>query len=203
MRSIFAGALGALALAHSAVAAPAPLPDVVVDAALVERMREMLANEVVAITLRAQNARHVGMNDAAKATADAIWRAETEAPDQPTITRIAANPLSIYLSDVAAGTYGLIAEIFVADAEGLNAGISAVTTDFDQSDEAKYQRTFQRGADAVFVDEPFYDEGRAMWRRQVNLTVVDPAEGRPIGIAVFEVNLHELARRRAVDGAGS
>ena len=187
--------IAALALLAAApAAAEPPPPDVAVDDALITRMRDILANEVVAITLAAQNARTAGMDEAAKDRADAVWEAESDAAEQPTITRIAANPLSVYLDDVAAGTYGLFAEIFVTGRAGLNAGMTAVTADFDQSDEPKFQETFPRGPRAVYIGEPFYDAGRAMWRRQVCLTVTDD-EGRKIGMAVFEVNLHELARR--------
>lgn len=186
----------ALAATTTTAAAEAPLPDVEIDAALVRAMREVVANPVVDITLEAQNARHAGWDQARKTAADERWRRERTAAAQPTITRIAASPLSTYLTDVAADSYGLFAEIFVADAIGLNAGISSVTSDFDQSDEAKYRETVLVGPEAVFVDAPEYNAAKAMWIRQVNLTISD-ADGRPAGVAVFDVNLHELARRRA------
>ena len=83
------------------------------------------------------------------------------------------------------------------DDRGLNAGQSAVTTDFYQGDEAKWQKTFPKGAGAVFVDEPEFHADSGTWRTQVNLSVED-ADHRPIGAATFEVNLTELARRHAI-----
>lgn len=128
---------------------------------------------------------------------DQQWRAEHDRPEQPLITGIFAAPLSGYLLRIQAGSLGLYPEIFVFDRAGLNAGMSSVTGDFWQGDEAKYQNTVAVGADAVFIDEAEFHEASGTWRAQLNFTIAD-AEGRTVGGATVEYNLTELARRRAV-----
>ena len=78
---------------------------------------------------------------------------------------------------------------------GLNVGQSSVTSDYWQGDEDKFQKTFQVGPDAVFIDEPEYHDETKTWRVQVNLTIVDPATKAAIGAATAEINLTELQRR--------
>ena len=81
------------------------------------------------------------------------------------------------------------------DAKGLNVGQSSITGDYWQGDEAKYQKTFPTGADAVFIDDPEWDDERKIWISQLNLTLADEDGKTPIGVATVEVNLTELMRR--------
>lgn len=98
---------------------------------------------------------------------------------------------------VQAGALGLFTEIFVVDANGLNVGQSAITGDYWQGDEAKFQNTFPNGPDAVFIDEAEWDEDRRIWRAQLNLSIPSEDGTRAIGAATVEVNLTELQRRSA------
>jgi hypothetical protein len=81
------------------------------------------------------------------------------------------------------------------DANGLNVGQSSITGDYWQGDEAKFQKTFPNGADAVFIDEPEWDDDNKIWRAQMNMSIADPDNGKTIGAATVEFNLTELQRR--------
>ena len=132
---------------------------------------------------------------------DKQWRAEREVDDQPLITSVLANPLSSYLIRIQANSVGLFTEIFVMDTNGLNAGQSAVTSDYWQGDEGKFQKTYDVGPKSVFVDEAEFHDGTGTWRAQLNMTVTDP-QGASIGAITVEVNLTEL-ERRALAGVAS
>jgi hypothetical protein len=120
-------------------------------------------------------------------------------PSKPLIASTLSSPLSSYLTRVQAGALGLYTEIFVVDSNGLNVGQSAITGDYWQGDEAKFQNTFPNGPDAVFIDEAEWDEDRRIWRAQLNLSIPNQDGTQAIGAATVEVNLTELQRR----GAGS
>ncbi|MEQ8815686.1 MAG: hypothetical protein RLO51_02595 [Thalassobaculum sp.] len=156
---------------------------------------------MVRLTLAELNARQAKLDHATIDTLDKQWRDERKADDQPLITAVLSSPLSGYLLRIQAGSAGLYTEIFVMTAKGLNAGQSSVTSDYWQADEAKFQKTFDVGADAVFVDEPEFNDETATWRCQINLTLTD-ADGARIGAVTAEVNLTELERRAAA-GKGS
>jgi hypothetical protein len=108
-----------------------------------------------------------------------------------------SSPLSNYLLYLQARSAGLYTEMFVMDDKGLNVGQSSVTSDYWQGDEGKFQKTFQAGADAVFIDEAEFNDDDKTWRAQLNFTLVDPESGKPIGAATVEMNLTELERRQA------
>jgi hypothetical protein len=186
-----------LLAAPDAVMAKAELPgdpNSMITDALIQDIREWLSNPVVALSINSQNRLRKGMTQDQIDAADTQWKAEREAQDQPLVAAILTNPLSSYLTQVQARSSGLYAEIFVMDAIGLNVGQSAITSDFWQGDEAKYQKTFPNGANAVFIDEAEYNEETDSWRSQLNMTMND--ENRiPIGAVTIEVNLNELARR--------
>lgn len=174
----------------------APPTSALVDEDVISDIREWLANPVVAMSIEAQNRRLGDMTTAEIKKLDEQWRGERESDDQPLVATTLSSPLSIYVTQVQAGSTGLFTEIIVMDEKGLNVGQSAVTSDFWQGDEAKFEKTFPVGPDAVFVDEAEKHDGTGTWRAQVNMTVTDDS-GSAIGAVTVEVNLTELARRRA------
>lgn len=206
--SRFAGVallFGSIVCQPAALAAdPAPLKLSVGDMitpAFIEEVKTWATAPVVVAALAGRNQLSGKLPQGEIDALDKQWRAEREIDDQPLITSVLANPLSTYLIRVQAGSVGLFTEIFVMDINGLNAGQSAVTSDYWQGDEGKFQKTFDVGPAAVFVDEAEFHEGTRTWRAQLNMTVTDP-QGTAIGAITVEVNLTEL-QRRLVDGAAS
>ncbi|WP_417451652.1 hypothetical protein [Kordiimonas sp.] len=189
------GALLTMIIGGFTVNAQQPKAELINEGTLTE-IREWLLVPVVFITLEAQNIRYRDLKAGDIDTLDKRWRAEREANEQPLIASTLNNPLSTYLTQVQAASAGLFTEIFVTGARGLNAGQSAITSDFWQGDEAKFQKTFDIGAGAVFIDEPELHEPTQTWRTQVNLTL-QSSSGSPIGAATVEVNLTEMARRQS------
>ena len=189
--------LSSLALSGQAAAQP-PAPDIkaLVDDAFIAQTREWLANPIVQLSINAQNELRGDLGQAEIDALDQQWVAERESNDKPLISATLSAPLSIYLLRVQAKTLGLYTEIFVMDAHGLNVGQSSITGDYWQGDEAKFQKTFPNGANAVFLDEPEWDGDRRIWIAQLNLTIADDT-AKPIGAATVEINLTELARRAA------
>jgi hypothetical protein len=183
-------------LATSALAQP-PAPDAkrLIDEAFLAKTREWLANPIVALSVKAQNDRNKTLSQPVIDSLDKQWRAEREGTDKPLIAATLSAPLSTYLLRVQAESLGLYTEIFVMDRNGLNVGQSAPTSDYWQGDEAKFQKTFLVGSDAVFVDEAEWDDENKIWRAQLNLTLSD-ASGS-YGAATIEINLTEMQRRSA------
>ena len=179
---------------------PPANPNQHLTAEVVAELRSILANPIVERSIKAQNAKYGDLPSEAIDRLDKQWRAERKADDKPLIAMTLSNPLSSYLTRMQADNLGLYAAIFIMDRNGLNVGQSAITGDFWQGDEAKFQKTFPAGGEAVFVDEPEWVEDFNIWITQVNLSVADSATGEPIGAATFDVNLAELARRaRAIN----
>lgn len=196
---VLALVVGALILpAASGPAAPSTpaLSSKLIDDRVVADVRQILQSEIVVRSVLGANALKDGMTEADYDALDKVWRAEREAQSQPLIATTLSNPLSAYLTRVQAHSLGLFTEIFVVDEHGLNVGQSNITSDYWQGDEAKFQKTFPVGPNAVFIDEAEYHEGSDTHRAQLNLTVADPSTGRAIGAATFEINLTELNRRK-------
>ncbi|PCJ94296.1 MAG: hypothetical protein COA52_05385 [Hyphomicrobiales bacterium] len=186
----------AISLANSATAAPrlAELD----TTSLYKQIDQWLNNEIVTISINAQNEKYTSLNQEQIIKLDKQWRAEAKQADKPLIAATLSSPLSVYLTRMQGQSYGLFVEIFVVGNKGLNVGQSSVTSDFWQGDEAKFQKTFQVGPTAVFVDEPEWDDTFKIWRVQVNKSLTNPETNQLIGAATIEVNLTELARRQAI-----
>jgi hypothetical protein len=186
------------AAAHAAEAPPQP--DIgMLDKALIDGIRGWANTPVVHLTLEERNRKNATLDQAKIDALDKQWRAEREKSDQPLITAVLSSPLSGYLTRIQANSLGPYSELFVIDAKGLNAGQSAVTSDYWQGDEAKWQKTFPVGADAVFIDKPEFHKETGTWRAQINLTLAKA--GQAIGAITVEVNMTELERRRVLKTA--
>lgn len=179
----------------AATGADAPIPASIITPDVIKDMRERIVQPVTILSILAANKTHTGVDQAAIDKMDEAWKTEAKSDDQPFIAEILSSPLSNYLLYIQASSAGLFTEIFVMDKFGLNVGQSSVTSDYWQGDEDKYQKTFAVGPDAVFVDEPEFDDKTKTWRTQVNFTVVDPETKESIGAVTVEFNLTELQRR--------
>lgn len=188
-----------LALAALAVfcisASGASADDSVIPTKLIDEIRGWSASPVVLLTLEASNTRHDGLTEPKIIELDKQWRAERKTDDQPLITAVLSSPLSSYLTAIQAASLGLYSEIFVMDNKGLNAGQSAITSDFWQGDEAKFQKTFPKGPTAIFIDDPEMNDETGTERVQVNMSITDGID--TVGTVTVEVNLTELRRRQS------
>lgn len=65
------------------------------------------------------------------------------------------------------------AEIFVMDNQGANVAMTDKTSDYWQGDEAKFQKSFNGGSGAVFVDEIEFDDSTQAYLCQISVPVRD------------------------------
>jgi hypothetical protein len=189
MKRIFAAASALLLIAVVGNAAEheAPLKNIAET-----KIRTWISDPAIVNAVKAQNEKHASLTQADIDTLDKQWRAETKAAAKPLIDPILNNDLSKFLKKVAADSKGLYTEVFVMDNKGLNVGQSEITSDYWQGDEAKWQKTFSVGPDAVFVDKIEKDESTQVLQSQVSLSVVDPATKKVIGAVTVGVNVDAL-----------
>lgn len=155
-------------------------------------IKPWLSDAAVIAAIKAQNEANSGLAQGDIDSLDQKWRAGVEGGDMALIDTVLANSLSDYLREKQMGSNGIITEIFVMDAKGLNVGQSDVTSDYWQGDEGKFQKTYGSGdAAAIFVDEAEKDESTQMLQSQVSMTVADET-GQPIGAITVGINLNTL-----------
>ena len=155
-------------------------------------IRPWLGEAVIISAVKAQNEANGGLVQADIDALDKEWRAGVDGGDTALIDKVLGNDLSGFLRDKQMGSNGVITEIFVTDAKGLNVGQSDVTSDYWQGDEDKWQKTFGTGdAQAIFVDEAEKDESTQKLQSQVSMTIADEG-GAPIGAITVGINLDAL-----------
>ena len=82
------------------------------------------------------------------------------------------------------------AEIFVMDNQGANVAMTDKTSDYWQGDEAKFQKSFNGGNGAVFVDEIEFDDSSQAYLVQVSVPVMDG--GKAIGAITFGIDVDRI-----------
>jgi len=155
-------------------------------------VKKWLGDAQIVNAVKAQNIANAGLSEADIIKLDKTWRAETSASAQPMINKVLNNSLSAYLKQRQEASAGLYTEIFVMDNKGVNVGQSAITSDYWQGDEAKWQKTYQAGAGAIHISDVEEDESTQTFQSQLSLPVVDPVTGTVIGAVTIGVNVEGL-----------
>lgn len=162
-------------------------------------IRDWANVDIVRISIEAQNKRLQKLSQTEIDALDKQWRREREETnDMPLVSATLSSPLSVYTTRIQGQSIGLFVEIFVMDQNGLNVGQSSITTDYWQGDEAKFQKSFQISKDAVFIDEPEWNDDKKIWVGQLSFTITNTSGEKPIGAITVEINLTELQRRAAL-----
>ena len=94
-----------------------------------------LSKSEVVEAIKQQNARTQSLSEQEIVSLDKKWRAEVDASAKPLIDSVLKNKLSSFLNKKKQEAEGMITEVFVMDAKGLNVGQSDVTSDYWQGDE--------------------------------------------------------------------
>lgn len=192
LKSLVAGALVVAGLAAPSIASA----DEEIEAAAMlfaqQSVSNWLADPVVITAIRAQNVEHSSLGNADIDAMDRKWRAESVDSGGPLISKVTGNELSKFLRKKKDAQEGLVTEIFVMDNKGLNVGQSDITSDFWQGDEAKWQKTFQKSPNTVFVDDVEMDDSTQRFQTQISIAITDPDTGKNIGAVTIGVDAESL-----------
>ncbi len=135
------------------------------------KLRAWGSDPAIVAAVKAQNAKRVPL--AQIQALDEQWSAGKAAA---LVKQVTTGPCAARLRQLAGGTYG---ETFVMDDQGAIVCATAKTSDYWQGDEAKWQRAFNGGQGAVFIDRPRLDESSAQRLAQISVPVTD--NGKAIG----------------------
>ena len=150
-------------------------------------------NPLIVRSVNEQNKANESLSQGDIDSLDKQWRAESVSGHGDLIDRVLSNELSKYLQSVREDSQGLITEVFIMDNRGLNVGQSDLTSDYWQGDEAKWQKTYQMGPDAVFVDKVELDESSQRFQTQVSFSITDPVSGEVIGAVTIGIDAEGLS----------
>ncbi|WP_424928519.1 hypothetical protein [Amaricoccus tamworthensis] len=142
--------------------------------------------------LKAQNEEHAGLTQSDIDGMDQTWRAEVGSSSTTMIDGVLSRTASVHLAEKQEASQGLVTEVFVMDNRGLNVAQSAVTSDYWQGDEDKFQQSFGNGAGAIHIGEVELDESSQTYQSQVSVAIADPDSNEVIGAATFGINLEML-----------
>lgn len=145
-------------------------------------------NPVLIEAIRTQNTTSAGYSQADIDAMDQAWRAEVGTEGGATISPVMNNEASAFLREIVEEQGGVVTEIFIMDARGLNVAASDVTSDYWQGDEAKFTETYPKGAGAIHIGDVEFDESSQAYQGQISMTVVDPGSSEVLGAITVGVN---------------
>lgn len=164
----------------------------VMQAYLDSDVRPWATDPVIIDALVAANATTASLSAAEIDAMDKQWRAEIGGGATPTITPVVEGVVADFLRSKLGASGGVVTEIILMDAVGLNVAATEITSDMWQGDEAKHQETFAVGADAVHLGDIEFDESTQTYQANISMTITDPETGEPLGALTVAVNAEAL-----------
>lgn len=150
-----------------------------------KNIKPWLSDDKLVEAINASTKKHATMNYEEIQQQDRDW-----VDKKPIREEIMGNEISKMLKEkMAAAPNGAVTEMFVMDAHGWNVGQTGGTSDMYQADEAKWQKTYPVGPDAVFVDKVEEEDGKKI--TQANLTVADKS-GKPVGAITVGIEVDKV-----------
>jgi len=141
--------------------------------------------------IKEQNKNHKLLTKSQIISLDRQWINEVNSNERLMIDKSLENTLSHYLKKIKNESNGLHTEIFVMDNKGLNVGQSNITSDYWQGDEAKLQKSLERGKSGFHISNIKYDESSKVFQSQISLTITDPTSGTPIGALTVGIDIEK------------
>lgn len=132
----------------------------------------------------AQNNQHLTMAEITKR--DEAWMAGKAAA---LIKEMTTGPCADHLRQLT-GTSPIYSETFVMDDQGALVCENMQTSDYWQGDEAKWQRSFNGGKGAVFIDRPKLDESSKEHLAQISLPIMK--DGKAIGAITIGIDIDKI-----------
>lgn len=184
----------AVTVALIAFAAPALADEYrpAMEAYLESEIRTWMNNPIVIEAINSQNTKTSAFAQAEIDRLDAIWRAEVGSGSSQLVESVLENEAADFLRQQQNEAGGVISEIFIMDAQGLNVAASGATSDYWQGDEAKFQQTYQVGSGAVHFDDVEFDESSQTYQGQISVVITDPDSNQPIGSMTIGVDAEAL-----------
>lgn len=152
--------------------------------------KEMLSDARVISAIKAANVEHESWTQSKIDTVDKQWMQEAKSGTGALVSHIVDAEASDILRKLQSTNPDLYKEIFIMDDKGLNVAAAQATSDYWQGDEAKWQKTFLQGPDAVFADKIKFDESSGAKQSQISMSIKDPQTGKVIGAVTFGVNIN-------------
>ena len=144
------------------------------------------SNTVFVTAVKEHNAKKMSLDDIKKT--DQQWvDAEEELPIHKELME---NACAKEIHKIA-GSHSAIGEVFVMDNQGANVGQNALTSDYWQGDEPKWQNSFNGGKGGVDISKETLDKSTNVVDQKVSLPIID-ADGKVIGAVCWGVKVSSL-----------
>lgn len=125
---------------------------------------------------------------------DVAWRQQAKRGTGLLLDAVMQGQLSRHLTLARVPRQAVLADLMLTDDRGLLVAATRIPSDYDQSDEAKYIIPSTSDPGMVHVEEAAYDESADDYVVATSILLIDPADGRTLGVLCANFTLAALAR---------
>ena len=151
--------------------------------------QKIKSNKELVAAVRAQNVANETKSDSQLAQIDAQWQQAFNAGNLSFPQSILNPAMSHLLSQLQAGSHGLLSEIIVMDERGYNVAIGAMTSDYWQGDEEKFFEVAKKPEQTFYFDSIKYDASARRFQVQVSSPLVDAKSQKNLGVVMLGVDV--------------
>jgi len=150
-----------------------------------------LNNKVVIDEVKVQNAANISISEEEMKKLDHQWKEEVKTNKHDLVTKTLNKDASKFLKNVVAESKGLISEIFIMDAKGLDVAKSGITSSMYRGDKPKFKTPFEGAQGTTFIGDIDFDESAQQYLVQGAIAITDENK-RNVGVVVVGFNAEKL-----------
>ncbi|MFV3129523.1 hypothetical protein [Niveispirillum sp. KHB5.9] len=155
---------------------------------------EMLADPVMLAALRQASRDNDTVSIDTIIQRDIAWRLQAKRGRGTLLDVGMGGTLSQRLALMRFPRQAVLTDLILTDDRGLLAGATRIPSDYDQSDEAKYMIPATTAPGMVHVENAAYDESADDYVVLASVLLVDPVDGKQLGVLCANFNLAALQR---------
>lgn len=156
---------------------------------LVIKLKKLSSEKTIVSAIKNQNRNNLNITSEDIFDLDRRWSNPEDLDGELLRKSIMESAISRRLKSIKLQSKGLFSEIIVMDNKGLNVGLSDLTSDYWQGDEAKFKQSYGQSAEAVFIDDIEFDQSSKKFQSQVSFPVMDPDTQKMIGAITVGVDV--------------
>jgi len=123
---------------------------------------------------------------------DSEWIRAFAKQDDKFASTLVDETISSELRKIKEQEKGVITEIIITDARGLNAAISDMTSDYWQGDEEKFTRVFATPPNTLYFSGISYDESTRHFQLQISTPLYGQSTKEAMGVMVIGVDVEKI-----------
>lgn len=147
-------------------------------------------SDIVIDNLVKQNDISAGYTESSLKIMDNSWHSEIRKVNQPLISQVMGSDLSQFLQKKKDDSSGVITDLRIIDAKGLNIAQTVISEDYWNEGKPRWDNTFKVKTYATYISDVYYSDETNKFQVEISFMII--SEDQPVGVIAAGIDVEQL-----------